>query len=252
MKRKKPGLFSTKRRKISSPEEKEPPLLNNKIRPLNPPQELKISPAFRLSKAIEATKYGTREISDKIGVSQSTVRRWMTAYRTVGEYAHIFQEQPKNGGSANTTMNNKNSMNTSRKNYFYKYSEEEKQEILDQVEVFGKNMLQVAFECGLGSNTIAQWRRAFKEEKEIKEEEDLSAEMKRNEEMRATRGSLENVEGEHVEYNAEKNLEGNTGAGGKDQMEEKILDDIRTSIRDIIKRDCEQDGSNPVEVEILI
>ena len=118
-----------------------------------PPEKINfIFPALRLSSVQDALKNGTRQVAKKMGINPSTLRRWVTAYKAMGEKAHIFRvTQTKYRGEKSDDSNT----NNIGKNGISKFSEEEKKGIIDR----SINNKGGEDECSICPVTIEKWKK---------------------------------------------------------------------------------------------
>ena len=107
-----------------------------------------ISPSLRLWAAQESLKQGCQKIAISIGVSDVTVQRWVAAYKTLGEEAHIFKINVKRYSG---------SVNNGRGRGVELFNDKDKKEIIDRVLREGRT--KVALLLGISPNTITHWRK---------------------------------------------------------------------------------------------
>ena len=120
-----------------------------------------ISPSLRLWSAKEGMKNGCKKTAASIGVADSTLQRWMSAYRTKGEEAHIFKTNVKYYSGSD---------NKGRGSGVCIFSLQYKKDIIDRA--VKENNSKVAFEVGISPDTITKWKKKLnypivKEEGEI-------------------------------------------------------------------------------------
>ena len=77
------------------------------------------------------------------------MRRWVSAYRIMGEEAHIFKVIQKRYSGADNRGGNKG---------VSKFSIKNKMDIIDRCGG-SKGMCEVAYECGISPDTIGKWKR---------------------------------------------------------------------------------------------
>ena len=107
-----------------------------------------ISPSLRLWAAKDSIKNGARQTAATIGVNHSTVRQWVSAYRAVGDKAHIFQTHDKPHCLSENSLAG-----------FSRFTTEAKFEIIDRA--MKENSTKVAYEYGIAPKTILKWKRKF-------------------------------------------------------------------------------------------
>ena len=113
-----------------------------------------VSPSFRLWSAKEGARKGVTLTANSIGVPDSTVRRWVSAYRAKGEEAHIFKANVKRYKGPRTLRNT--------------FSYEFKQEMVSRAGN-GESSSKVAYENGISPDTITKWKRTMSLENSVDE-----------------------------------------------------------------------------------
>ena len=107
-----------------------------------------ISPSLRLWAAQEGIKAGKRETAAKVGVNISTLNRWMFAYKTMGEEAHLFKQNRRYYSGAE---------NGGQRKGVCIYSTEFKKQIIDRA--LKESGYKVAYEIGISPDTITKWKK---------------------------------------------------------------------------------------------
>ena len=106
-----------------------------------------ISPSLRLWAAKEGIKNGCQKTAISVGVSNNTLQRWISAYKTMGDEAHIFKTNYKRYSGV---------FNGGRGKGVEIYSEHDKKEIIDKA-LKVNNRTRVAYRLGISPGTITQW-----------------------------------------------------------------------------------------------
>ena len=107
-----------------------------------------IFPALRLNCVKDALRYGNQQAAKAIGVNCSTIRRWVAAYKIMGEEAHIFKVVQKRYKGAE---------NRGGTHGVSKFSLQDKMDIIDRCG--DSNGVNVAFQLGMCPDTIGRWRK---------------------------------------------------------------------------------------------
>ena len=110
-----------------------------------------ISPQFRLYAVKQGNAHGAKKAADAVGINESTMRRWMRAYKACGEDSHIFHVHVKRyvGGD-------------NQGHGVVAYDMQQKDEIMDKAAK--GDLVEVAYTLGLCPDTIAKWRKKYRPE----------------------------------------------------------------------------------------
>ena len=107
-----------------------------------------ISPTLRLWAAKEGIKNGVIQTALLIGVNRSTVQRWVAAYKSMGEEAHIFKTTVKYYSGEE---------NKGSRNGITKFTAEFKNKVCTRAMKESAN--KVAFQYGISPDTITKWKK---------------------------------------------------------------------------------------------
>ena len=137
-------------------------MIMKKIDALPPPpiprskhlREQDYPPELRLRGALIALRTGTTATAKSMGISTSTVQRWVTAYKARGRDAHIFKDGP-------CLRYEDPLLNKGKWEGIQNFTVLQKMEILEGGAAREKSNATLAYEMGFSPDTIGKWRRCF-------------------------------------------------------------------------------------------